>query len=68
MVTITTAGARVETPLGALRERALKLSEVKRDGAFTSVEGDNLAMLAWELPEGAKIDDLEAVKACNPAS
>jgi phage terminase large subunit-like protein len=68
MVTITTAGARVETPLGALRERALKLPEVKRDGALTRAVGDNLAMLAWELPEGATTDDLEAVKAANPAS
>lgn len=68
MVTISTAGARVDTPLGRLRERALKLEKVKRDGAFTRAEGEHLAMLAWELPDGGNLDDLVAVKACNPAS
>jgi phage terminase large subunit-like protein len=68
MVTITTAGARVETPLGALRLRSLKLPHVTREGALTRAVGENLAMLAWELPEGATTDDLEAVKAANPAS
>ncbi len=68
MVTISTAGARVETPLGALRERAMKLPKVERDRAFTRAEGENLAMLEWALPEGTEIDDLDAVKAANPAS
>ena len=66
MVTISTAGARIDTPLGALRERAMKL-KVERDGAFTRAEGENLAILEWALAEGADIDDLEAVKAANPA-
>jgi phage terminase large subunit-like protein len=68
MVTISTAGARTETPLGALRERALKLPKVERSGALTRAVGDNLAMLAWELPQGATINDMAAVKKCNPAS
>jgi phage terminase large subunit-like protein len=68
MVTISTAGARVETPLGALRQRSLKLPHVTREGALTRAVGDNMAMLAWELPEGATTDELEAVKAANPAS
>src|SRR5262245_44484337 len=68
MITISTAGARVETPLGRLRDRAMKLPSVERDGAFTRAEGEHLAMLAWELPEGADPDDLEAAQAANPAS
>jgi hypothetical protein len=55
-------------PMGALRERALKVPKVERSGALTRAQGDNLAMLAWELPKGATIDDLDAVKECNPAS
>jgi hypothetical protein len=43
MVTITTAGARVQTPLGALRDRALKLPHVRRSGALTRAVGDNMA-------------------------
>jgi phage terminase large subunit-like protein len=68
MLTISTAGARLDSPLGELRERCLKLPKVKREGALTRAEGPNLAMLAWELPEGAELDDLDAVKSANPAS
>ena len=46
----------------------MKLPKVERDGAFTRAEGEHLAMLEWALPEGAELDDLEAVKAANPAS
>jgi hypothetical protein len=55
-------------PMGALRERALKVPKVERSGALTRAQGDNLAMLAWELPQGSTIDDLAAVKKANPAS
>ena len=68
MVTISTAGARVDTPLGALRERCLKLPKVERQGALTRAEGKNLAMLEWALPEGGDSDSIEAAKTCNPAS
>lgn len=68
MITISTAGARLDTPLGALRERCLKLSEVTSEGPLTRTEGENLAMLEWALPEGADPNDLEAAKGCNPAS
>jgi phage terminase large subunit-like protein len=67
MVTISTAGATVDTPLGELRDRALKLPKVTCDGPFTRAEGDHLAMLQWALAEGAELADVEAVKACNPA-
>jgi phage terminase large subunit-like protein len=68
MVTITTAGATLDTPLGELRERALKLPRVERDGALTRAEGDHLAMLQWALPVDAEVSDLEAVKQANPCS
>ena len=68
MVTISTAGARVDTPLGTLRERALKLPKVERDGPLTRAEGKNLAMLEWALPEGGDSDSVEAALTCNPAS
>ena len=67
MVTISTAGALLDTPLGELRERATKLPNVARDGALTRAEGDHLAMLEWALPEGAELDDIAAVKLANPA-
>jgi Terminase large subunit, ATPase domain len=48
MIAISTGGARIETPLGRLRDRGLKLPKVRRDGAFTRAEGEHLAMLACE--------------------
>ena len=68
MVTISTAGATVDTPLGELRERALKQPSVHREGPLTRAEGEHLALLEWALEPEADLDDLEAVKACNPAS
>ena len=67
MVTISTAGALVDTPLGELRDRATKLPRVERDGALTRAYGDHLAMLEWALPDGAELDDIDAVKLANPA-
>jgi hypothetical protein len=63
-----TAGATVDTPLGELRERALKQPSIRREGPLTRAEGEHLAMLEWAREPEADLDDLEAVKACNPAS
>jgi len=41
---------------------------VSRDGGFTDAQGNNLRMLEWALPEDVPLDDMEAVKAVNPAS
>jgi phage terminase large subunit-like protein len=69
MVTISTAGAdEDDSALGELRKRAVAQPKVKRTGAFTQAVGPNLALLEWSLPEEASIDDMAALKACNPAS
>jgi phage terminase large subunit-like protein len=68
MVTISTAGAVIDTPLGELRERALKLPSVVREGPLTRAQGEHLAPLEWALEPEADLDDMEAVKRCNPAS
>jgi hypothetical protein len=61
MVTISTAGAVLDTPLGELRERAMKLPKVEREGALTRAYGDHLGMVEWALPADAEVSDLEAV-------
>jgi hypothetical protein len=66
MVTISTGGALIDTPIGQLRERAMKLPRVSRDGALTRAEGENLAMLEWPLPADADLDGLEAVRPPTP--
>jgi hypothetical protein len=64
----STAGQGATSPLGRLRARALALPNVKRDNGFTAATGSNLRMLEWALPEDADLDDLDAIKAVNPAS
>jgi phage terminase large subunit-like protein len=64
MVTISTAGATVDTPLGELYERARKL-RVRTDGPLTRATGPHLAMLEWRAGDP---DDLAQVLAANPAS
>jgi phage terminase large subunit-like protein len=65
MVTISTAGATVDTPLGELYERARKLPDVSTDGPLTRATGPHLAMLEWRAEDP---DDIRQVLAANPAS
>jgi phage terminase large subunit-like protein len=70
MVTISTAGANSQTPLGQMRERAYLLDDQTRndfhlraaspDGSFVVHE--------WAVPEGEDVDDVEIVKRANPSS
>ena len=65
MITISTAGVGADSPLGQLRQRALSLPEVHRDGTFTRAGGTGLAMLEWQLPEEWP---LERAHEANPAT
>jgi phage terminase large subunit-like protein len=67
MVTISTAGTGAESPLGALRRRALASPVVKQAGALTTATGGSIAMLEWAVPEEADITSDKVVKAANPA-
>ena len=70
MVTISTAGDSEESPLGRIRQTALKLPGVSRDGAHTHCRSDNgrFAYHEWSLDSGADLADFELVKTANPAS
>lgn len=63
---ISTAAARLDSPLGRLRARALA-GRVTRKGAVTDASGAGLRWLEWSLAEDRQLDDYRAVKACNPA-
>jgi phage terminase large subunit-like protein len=67
LVTITTAGQGVESPLGQIRTRALALPSVKRRGAVTEARGTDLVMLEWAVPADGDIDDMQQVRKANPA-
>lgn len=64
---ISTAAARLDSPLGRLRARALA-GTVTRKGAVTDAVAPGLHWLEWSLAEDKQLDDWRAVKACNPAA
>jgi phage terminase large subunit-like protein len=68
MVVISTAGIGHESPLGALRARALAQPKVTRSGCFTDAEGPSLRMLEWAVPENADASIPAIAKGANPAS
>ena len=68
LVTISTAGMGVDSPLGQIRARGLALPEVRRRGALTEAHGDELVMLEWSVPADASVDSIREVRKANPAS
>lgn len=64
---ISTAAARLDSPLGRLRARALA-GKVTRKGAVTDATAPGLRWLEWSLGEDRPLDDFRAVKECNPAA
>ena len=68
MVTISTAGDDEESALGRLRSQAHALPGMKRDGAHLYVRSADFAMHEWALGDDDDREDLEVVKAANPAS
>ena len=68
LVTVSTAGQGVESPLGQLRTCAMALQSVKRHGALTEAAGPDLVMLEWAVPANGNVDHVREVKAANPAS
>jgi phage terminase large subunit-like protein len=68
LVTITTAGYDHESVLGRLRERALALPAVKRQGALTTATSEHFSMFEWACTESDDLTDPKILKAANPAS
>jgi phage terminase large subunit-like protein len=66
LLAISTAAANLDTPLGRLRARALAQPTAKRTGAVVEATGD-LHWLEWSVDDDIDLDDLDAVKAANPA-
>jgi phage terminase large subunit-like protein len=67
---ISTAGDSEESPLGRIRQTALKMPNLKRDGAHVHVRSDNgkFSYHEWSLPACADLTDYELVKQANPPS
>lgn len=67
LLAISTAAAQLDSPLGRMRARALAQPNVQRRGAVVEAAGDP-SWLEWSLPDETDLDDMRAVKRCNPAS
>ena len=68
LITVSTAGQGVESPLGQLRTRAMALPTVVTQGALTEARSRDFVMLEWSVPAGGNIDSAAVVKKANPAS
>jgi phage terminase large subunit-like protein len=69
MITISTAGASEDSPLGVIRTKALQLP-AKVDGCHRYVRSPdgNFAMHEWALDVAADRDDMDEVVKANPAT
>ncbi len=66
MLSISTASATLDSPLGRLRTRALAAPHVERKGAVLEAGGDGLRWLEWSVAEDADAEDPRTVAAANP--
>jgi phage terminase large subunit-like protein len=69
MITISTAGAHEQSPLGQMRSAARKL-DLQKKGRYTHAlsEDRSFALHEWSLDKGDDVDDIGLVKQVNPAS
>jgi phage terminase large subunit-like protein len=67
LVLASTAPLARGSPWGRVRDRALALPAVHRDGPVTEASGRGLRWIEWSLPDDAEPGDLAAVKQANPA-
>lgn len=70
MITISTAGWDMDSPLGILRKKAHEMETFRREGAHnhaTSPDG-SFVMHEWGLNDSDDLNDIELVKTANPAS
>ena len=66
LLIITTSAGDLDSPLGRLRRRAMAQPDVHRAGPVVESKGP-LHWLEWSLDDEHELDDLRAVKRCNPA-
>jgi len=69
MITISTAGAHEQSPLGQMRAAARRLPSTRKGRYLHALADDGAyALHEWSLDEGDDVDDLKVVKQANPAS
>ena len=68
MIAISTAGDDAESPLGKLRTAAHAMPDFSVNGAYHHASLAGFSWHEWALDRPEEADDLELVKAANPAS
>jgi phage terminase large subunit-like protein len=67
MLTISTAGDDLDSPLGELRQAAYNTEGAVLDDVYRYAETDGFVMHEWSLGDDDDLDDIERVKMANPA-
>jgi hypothetical protein len=67
LITISTAGQSLDSPLGELRRKAYALKGLKRTGAHRYVTNGAFSMHEWALEPDQNRENLRLVKQANPA-
>lgn len=67
LITISTAGANEDSPLGHLRAKAYELPGMRHEGAYRYVTNGAFSMHEWSLEPTDDLSDLKLVKTANPA-
>lgn len=67
LLMITTASGDLDSALGRLRRRAMAQSDVHRAGPVVESKSRDLHWLEWSLGDQHELDNLRAIKRCNPA-
>lgn len=70
IITISTAGDSLDSPLGQMRQAALELPDQERDGFHVRAAAADGGYVhhEWSVPDGKATDDIRVVKRANPAS
>ena len=70
MITISTAGYRIDSPLGELRALAHAMPTFKRNGTRNTARSPDGSFIwqEWALKDTDDVSDLKRVKRANPAS
>jgi phage terminase large subunit-like protein len=63
---ISVSAARLDSPLGRLRERAMAAPSVERKGVVTDAGGAGLRWIEWSLSEDEDAEDFDLVAQVNP--
>jgi phage terminase large subunit-like protein len=67
LLLISTSSGDLDSPLGQMRRRAMAMANVHRAGPVVEAKSRDFHWLEWSLSDEHELDNLKAIKRCNPA-